>query len=179
MVLFIGGASRSGKTTVAKKLSGVLNLPLVNLDSMDRDLFKTGGQIKFFRDRRTKTACARMVSELIKVNADCIVEGGWMDPEIAAKLYKSGAFHPAYCGYAGADPKDRLALYKANTSDNWFDKLPDGRALKWIKQQISGSRWYEKECARLNIPYFDFTDISAGSTGLVGHFTKLKESGAE
>jgi predicted kinase len=164
-VIFIGGASASGKTAAARRLAGKLQLPVLGLDTM-ADLLRPVLPERSRRVAATHRLAHTLVAELVQGGANAIVEGGWLRPLDAAALREAGLV-AAYCGYVETTGAERLQLLRASSAaPHWLTTVKQDWALRWIEQQIADSRWYREECARLGLAYADCSRIEEGIAGL-------------
>jgi len=169
-LIYIGGVSGAGKSVSAKKLSAHLALPIVVLDSYFRMLRRTGCGDDAARDGMPQLAQA-LIEDLLQANARCIVEGGWLAPDAIAGIQRShqGRLHAAYCGIPDADVETLLRNVIAR-GEHWLAKEPVDVAKAILHHQVSGSRWYQAECRKFGIRFFDFSDQEAGARDLIQYF---------
>ena len=171
-IYFIGGASASGKSTIAKELSNLYSFPVVELDQFHDILIP----IVHDRERQvkaTRKVALEVVRQLLELNVSCIVEGGWVQPRRASKLREKseGCFCPVYCGYPKADIESRYLLLKRSGS-HWLNSESRNEARSFLGTQIKESEYYRQECEKLRIEFFDFTEFLEGSKNLRAHFER-------
>lgn len=174
-VIFIGGASASGKSTAARELSSQTNRPYFELDQLYNSvngLLSNG----CFPDKVVKDIVKRVSLEfvcgLIGAEAQCVIEGGWITPKVAAGLTGDGVFEAVYCGYIDIEAKQRLqTLQSAPDNQHWLTKKTDVFALDFLTKQSNDSQWYKNECIDHGLTYFDFSDQNEGSATLLKHFS--------
>ncbi|MFO1423224.1 MAG: hypothetical protein U1F70_06160 [Candidatus Competibacteraceae bacterium] len=171
-IYFIGGASASGKSTVAKELSNLYSLPVVELDRFYDVL------MPIVHDREllvsiTDQVVLEVARQLLELKADCIIEGGWIQPKQASRLKdkSKGRFWPVYCGYPRADIESRYSAIKKSGS-HWLTSESKKEARSFLIKQVEGSEYYRKKCEKLGIDFFDFTEFLEGSKTLHAHFEK-------
>jgi shikimate kinase len=174
-IYFIGGASASGKSRVARSLAVQDGRSVVELDHYydilepaihDHDvLVKTTGRIAL-----------EAVTQLLAADAFCIVEGGWIAPAQARKLkeWSAGRFYPVYCGYPKAKAEDRLAVIKKAQS-HWLVEKSEKTARVFLETQIKQSHWYRKQCQKYDLPFFDFSSLEHGAASLSAHYYQWRE----
>ena len=171
-IYFIGGASASGKSTIAKELSSLYSFPVVELDRFHDILMPIVHDREQLVSATSKIAF-EVVRQFVELNGNCIIEGGWIQPSKASKL-KEGSrnyFYPVYCGYPKADVESRYSALKKSGS-HWLNSKPGKEARAFLRTQINESESYRQECERLRIEFFDFTVFSEGSEALRAHFEK-------
>jgi shikimate kinase len=176
-IFFIGGASASGKSTIAKELSNLYALPVVELDRFYDILM----QVIFDREKlvvATEKISLEVVAQFLAVEASCIIEGGWIQPKKANQLKKEskGHFYPVYCGYPTASVESRyLAIKKSGL--HWLNSQSKKEARSFLISQIKESEHYRQECEQWRIEFFDFTEFSEGSRILRSHFEQWLRGG--
>lgn len=177
-IYYIGGASASGKSTVAKEVSQEHGLPMTKLDDINNLLQKAGVE-ESERWKASREVSFKFVSVLIKSiksGTQCLVEGVYILPDEAAELMKGGNFYPVYCGYPDAVAQDRFEQIKENSTGNrehWLLFKSDDEALAFLQREIENSIKYRDECKRWQIEFFDFTIFEDGASQLK---TYLKSS---
>ena len=171
-IYFIGGASASGKSTIAKELSSLYSFPVVELDRF-HDILMPIVHDREQLVRTTGKITLEVVRQLLELNVSCIVEGGWIQPRKASKLKEKskGYFYPVYCGYPRADVESRYSVIQKDGL-HWLNSKPGKKAQSFLRTQIDESESYRQECERLQIEFFDFTVFSEGSEALRSHFEK-------
>lgn len=175
-IYFIGGASASGKSTVASRMAERDALPVIELDRF-YDLLS-----RHLRDREvlasvTERMAREVATQLLRCNALGLLEGGWIYPARARKLQDEfdGRFCPVYCGYPRADAKERLTLIK-HGDRHWLTEESKKTAVAYLQEQIEESRWYQKECQKYALPFFDFSSIEEGAQALERHYQRWRRS---
>lgn len=172
-IYFIGGASGSGKSWTAADLARTHARHLVELDQLNKTLKAAGLSGKELEEQSKKLAF-HVVDMLASRGADCIVEGGWINPDGARQMqdrYGKG-FRAVFCGFPGAIAEERYAMFKAAGASgagarHWLvTDETEARALEFLREQISGSRWYRRTCEELGIPFVDFSDVAQGAERL-------------
>ena len=169
-IYFIGGASASGKSVVASRLAELDLLTVIELDRF-YDLLSRTLHNREVLAKVTERVAREVATQLVRCNARGVLEGGWIYPARAKQLRTEfkGRFYPVYCGYPHADARERLALIKER-NQHWLAEEPKKTALAYLKEQIEESRWYEKECKKYALPFFDFSNIEEGTQALERHY---------
>jgi hypothetical protein len=173
-VIFIGGASASGKSTAARDLSSKTDRPYLELDrlynSVKDILSNSGLPDKVVKDI-TKSVSLEFVRGLIGAETQCVIEGGWITPKVAAGLTSDSVFEAVYCGYTDIKAAERLQNIKSAPGDqHWLSKKPDEFALDFLTKQIADSQSYKNQCQEHGHTYFDFSDQTTGANKLLKHF---------
>lgn len=175
-IYFIGGASASGKSVVAKMLAAKDQCSIVELDEF-YDILEGTFKDHAGLEEVTGKIALQVVAELLAVNAVCLVEGGWIDPAQAKKLKDrtQGRFYPVYCGYPNGDVEQRLAMIKQEKS-HWLAEKSKKTARAYLASQIEDSRRYQRQCEKYELPFFDFSDVNAGTAALSANYTAWQGS---
>lgn len=170
-IYFIGGASASGKSVVARALAAEAQWPIVELDEF-YDILDSAFEDHTNLEKATDKIALQVVVQLLAVNAACLVEGGWIDPAPAKKLKdrSQGQFYPVYCGYPNGTVEQRLTMIKREKA-HWLAERSKKTARAYLESQIKHSRWYQRQCDQYGLPFFDFSDISVGVAALSANYT--------
>jgi 2-phosphoglycerate kinase len=166
VIYFIAGASRAGKTYMAKVLMAKLGIPLLELDYLKMG-FANGLPdygIHPLQDEETLADLlwpylAGMIKAIVENGDDYIVEGCYVLPRHAdeARTQHPGQIRACFLGYADKRPVDKLSevrLHGGGADDNLRDRS-DAEALADIERFVSFSRYLQSECSRLGFPYFE------------------------
>lgn len=171
-VYFVGGASASGKSVATRQMAIESGLPRIELDGLYNALEQDCDEKT--RQRVMKTSTRVYIQQLLDAGASMIVEGGWMWPDVAAELVQqsNGRLSAVFCGYPNATAADKLKAIRnyGQAPKHWLARKDKDWALSWIEKQISGSREYEDAAAKVNLHFFDFSDVSSGNAQLLNHF---------
>lgn len=170
-IYFIGGASASGKsfcTGELKQKFGVKNIELDDLYNVIKPAVSDDSVAKNI----TKDVVLFCVKKFLEASVTGILEGGWINPSVAFEISNiSGSqFQAVYCGYPNADVELRLETIISH-GKHWLTRKDRATAIEWLNNQTAASRWYEDECKKYGIPFFDFSDVMAGSSQLHDHYS--------
>jgi predicted kinase len=172
-VIFIGGASAAGKTTLARQLGSLLQLPVLGLDRLFGALGPAFAEVEEQRAATRRIARA-LVQELLLSGARCIVEGGWLRPPDAAALRSDNGLEVLYCGFPETTAAERLrAIRTAEGEPHWLALQSDAEALAWLEGQIEGSRRQRDQCAVLGLSYFDCSRFEKSAAALPRYAASL------
>lgn len=174
-IYFIGGASASGKSTVARLLAAEDGRSVVALDNY-YDILESAFHDHDLLVKISERIALEVVTQLLATNAFCIVEGGWIAPQQARKLRErsAGRFYPVYCGYPETKASTRLAVIK-NDQNHWLAEKSEKAAHAFLKTQIQQSHWYRTQCQKYELPFFDFSSLEAGVAALRSNYYKWRE----
>ncbi len=166
MFYVIGGASRSGKSTLAGKLKRQEGISSFSTDylmgAFHHGLPELG--IRYETDRMEK--CLRIwpfIKALIAVTemneTGYVLEGDLLLPRLVASLQKEYPEKIATCfiGYPDACPQQRLGMIRANPDkvNPWICRESDEYILGHIRREIEFSRMIREDCQRHGMKFFD------------------------
>jgi predicted kinase len=164
VVRLIGGASAAGKSTVAKVIARELGVPLIELDLIFDAISNCEAATAA---TSTQGICETLLSGLVSAGANCVVEGGWIQPEIAEK-YRGAGLQAVFCGYPNATAEDRLKAMQGG--HHWMTKIDPKDAIRLLEKQIKDSNSYRVRAEKLSFDFIDFGDISAGTAAMRSKF---------
>lgn len=175
MLYLIGGASRGGKSTLARRLLRERHVPYLPLDALctishhARPGFDAlGGELPepvvcprhpiVSRSEQLWPLVRAVAEGALWVGETCGLEGDVLLPKQVAELR---ARHPqaeitaCFLGYAAAEPRDQLQALRdfAEEWDTWFWKASDEEGLAWVAERVAFSRYLRRECARHGCAY--------------------------
>ncbi|WP_142785548.1 hypothetical protein [Changchengzhania lutea] len=166
MLYVISGASRSGKTIIAKKLSIQKGIPYVSLDwimmGFTNGIPEYGIHDKLFPDdiaQRLWSFLKAMFESMLSVETDCIIEGEAILPELIIELFKKYPDKLTICfmGYTDVSIDKKVKEIKdfSNEKNDWLEDKSDAYVIDHVKNMIAHSRQIEKSCKENRIRYFD------------------------
>jgi hypothetical protein len=185
MLYLVGGASRSGKTSLARRLLLRRKVPYFSLDVLMMGLAK--GVPAFGVDPEASgRALGEMLWPLVRamaanlfeeapVHPSYLLEGVQLLPSHVAELGTGYAGQVAACflGYGAVDPASKLEAVRRR-EPGWCSHYTEAEALAFVAGEVEFSRWLQAECERCGLPYFDEPDDPAAAVAaaydlLVGH----------
>ncbi len=185
MIIFIGGAPCTGKTTLASRLSTHLNLPTISTDTIRAQMQKIQSKIsnpdlfvadytaeeylpfhsayEIFLDQNTESGAVwKEVEEYVKPYIDntsqsIIIEGVAILPNHnLAELTKQSKYHPLFLIDSDAN-RIRSRVYGRGLWDD-ANAYPDHLKpveVEWLK---IANRWYQSEADRYSFPTLQVSD---------------------
>jgi len=166
MLYLISGASRSGKTIIAKQLSVQMGIPYMSLDwimmGFTNGIPEYGIHDKLFPDEiaeRMWSFLKAMFESMIYVDTDCIIEGEALLPELTYELLKKypNKIKICFVGYKDVSVQRKtndIINFSTGNGDWLIDKSQD-YIIDHTKNMISYSKRIESSCRKLNLKYFD------------------------
>ncbi len=169
MLYIISGASRSGKTTIAKRVANHKQIPYLSIDwlmmGFTNGIPEYGIHDKLFPDEiaeRMWKFLKAMLESMIYVEEDCVIEGEAILPELIIQLQKKYPDKLTICflGYTEVGIENKLAEIRkyGNDENDWLAARPDDYINDHTKNMIDFSRKIESSCRKYGLPYFDTSD---------------------
>lgn len=166
MLYFISGASRSGKTIIAKRIALQNKIPYLSLDwimmGFTNGIPEYGVHDKLFPDdiaERLWSFLKAMFESMIAVETDCIIEGEAILPELITELLKEYPSKLKICflGYIDVDIDKKVKEIRdfSNKKNDWLENKSEAYVIDHVKNMIAHSKKIKKSCKENNMRYFD------------------------
>jgi len=165
MLLFIGGAARTGKGILVRRLLVERQMPYLSLDVLKMGL--TRGVIEYAIDpdaggmvvgERLWPLVREMSMSLLADQVDYAIEGEILPRYVAALRddYPT-QIKACFLGYTAITPAQKLHDIRtyAGYPNDWSSEYSDSDLLSVVTKMIDFSQYLMNECARYNLPYFD------------------------
>lgn len=169
MLYLIGGASRSGKSTIARRMlteKQVSYFPVDAYISSIEDVETFG--IKYGMDFEEKSEklwplLDSLCDHLYELEDSYLIEGDGLLPyRVHEFMQTRNQVHMRVCfvGYCTINPEEKLKLIRANSNhkDDWTRDQSDEKVLSSIESIITFSKYLREECEKYNIKFFDSSD---------------------
>ena len=165
MLYFLGGAARTGKGILARRLLADLQLPYLSLDVLKMGLARGVPEFPLNPDAGAIQVAARlwplvreMSISLLRDQVDYVFEGEILPKDVNAlrQAYPT-QISACFLGYASIEPSHKLhqiRTYSGHPND-WSQDYSDADLLAIIHREIAFSQDLWAECATVHIPYFD------------------------
>lgn len=163
MLSIVAGVSRSGKTTVAKRLCLAHNVSYWPFDAVISTLEKlypeTG--IRHLDDNvgfSSKLAdfIAEFAKHLAYEEVDGVIDLYQLFPVDYQRVLGGSDIPIVYLGYPGLSAEEKLQDIKAHQRKiDWTNDVADSDMLVILGQFIAESRIMAEQCKSTNIPFFD------------------------
>jgi hypothetical protein len=165
LLLFIGGAARTGKGILARRLLVECQLPYLSLDVLKMGLVRGAPEFEIDPNagsivvgERLWPLVREMSASLLRDDVDYVIEGELLPKHVAA-LQQA---HPAqvkacFLGYTTVAPEQKVRDIRAYAGlpNDWPSDYSDSDLLSIISREIEFSRYLKAECAANDVPYFD------------------------
>ena len=167
MLLFIGGAARTGKGMLVRRLLTEMGLPFLNLDVLKMGLTRgmpdaaidpNAGAVQVAE--RLWPLVREMSISLLHDQVDYVFEGELLPQDIAAlRQPHTTQIHACFLGYRTITPAQKLHEIRTHAGhpNDWPQEYSDADLLTIIIREIAFSQYVHTECLRYDIPYFDMS----------------------
>ena len=168
MLIFIGGAARTGKGILTRRLLAEHNLPYLSLDVLKMGLARGMPHCAVDPDAGGVVVAQglwplvrEMCRNLLMEGVDYVFEGEIL-PESVAALRQEYPERIAGCflGYSSIAPEQKLLEVRTHGGhpNDWPQEYSDDALLAVIKREIAFSQYLLAECTLHQFPYFDTSD---------------------
>jgi hypothetical protein len=175
VLCLVGGASRSGKTRIARKILAEKRIPYLSLDwlmmGFNDGIPEYGIHHLLWPDeiaRRMEPFLQGMIDCMLVDGMDYVIEGEAMLPRFAADLIERNPdkVRAAFLGYTKIDVEAKVGLVKkyGDGDNDWLTEKSDEYIRDHIGSMIGHSMMIRKECEKLGLPYFDTSEDFQGAT---------------
>ena len=168
MLYLIGGASRAGKSLLARRLLVEHGVPGFPLDAIMVAASRQQGFQVGHDDPSPQRAAALwpFTADVIYTTAvqmqHYAFEGDYLMPQHVAAfrhVYPQVPVRAVFLGYALANPDQKLREIREHVStNNWAHSLDDAALMRHILQQIAFSQWLQTHCTRSGLSYVEMQE---------------------
>lgn len=169
MLFLIGGAARSGKTLIARRLLSRHRVPYFCLDHIASAVIEGAPELGIDADvprterlRQLWPRLEPMLRSMVELEPAYTVEGDVLWPEgVQALMDEYGdSVRACFLGYATSTPEIKLRDIRQHGGGvtDWTRDHPDAFILSWMTDMIAYSRYLRDACRALDLPYFDVSD---------------------
>lgn len=189
MLLFIGGAARTGKSILARRLLHEMQMPYLNLDVLKMGLAR--GVPEFSIDpnagaiqvaERLWPLVREMSHSLLVDRVDYVIEGEILPWQVATLRRMCPAqVNACFLGYATMTPGQKLHNIRTHAGypNDWSSACSDSELLKIIDMHIIFSRYLVAECAIHHVAYFDTShQFSPALDAVVDYVRQVRSASA-
>lgn len=167
MIYILGGASRSGKTLLSRRVVSEKGIPYFPLDALFGGLVSGVPQLgvaynESFIDRAEKMwpVAKPVLGFFFHEERDFLIEGDTILPNQVNELVREGnRLKSCFMGYAELNKEEKLALVRTYHQGelDWTKGISDEEMLVLIDEMIQFSKYLKEECAKYGIRYFDIS----------------------
>lgn len=167
MLYILGGASRSGKTLLARRAVAEKQVPYTPLDSLFRALVDGAPQFGLGYDDPVIERSGKMwpitkcfFNFFLQEERDFLIEGDSLLPSQIKELVDGGNdIRCCFMGYTELTKEEKLALVRLHQQGevDWTKEMSDEKLLAMIERMINYSKYLKEECEKYCIEYFDIS----------------------
>ncbi len=173
MLYILGGAARSGKSTISRKLLNEKKVPYFSIDVLISALQGAPaldiqhGQPFIEKAHKLGPFTYNLFSHLVEDEPAYLIEGDGILPEQAKKVLDQ---YPekvtiAFVGYPQHDVEQKLLEVRKyqDSHGDWTLSQTDDQMRFAISDMIEFSKYLESECGKLGLPFFDNSNDFSGT----------------
>lgn len=162
--LYIGGAAKSGKSTIAEKICQNKKYNHIPLDyftaSLKRNFPDVGIRSNVLIEGETSPKLAKLLSTVFNIIDDTeekfIIDSAHIMPNDIVKYIDRDKWDIIYIGYPNVIAQDKFNLIrKLEHEFSWTHRRTDEELFPMIERLIEISKEIEKQCKELNITFID------------------------
>ncbi len=166
MLYLLGGAARSGKSIIARRILAEKSIPFFCLDHLAIGVAKTIPQLQIDLDGDDASVgesiwpLVKSVSEvIIKDRINYILEGALLQPKYANELISEfpAQVHACFVGYAESEIVEKFDQVKryGGGPDDWMMQFDDDTVRKELERLKMVSEVLRDECRKYRLRYFE------------------------
>lgn len=174
MLYLLGGASRSGKSKLARRLLAERGVPFLHLDLLMMGFAKglpafgvDPDDSAFRRGELLWPVVRGMALTAVEDGVDYLFEGDSLLPKNVAEPADlcGEEVKAAFLGYSEISPEEKLQQIRAfgGESNDWDARLSEGRVLDIVASDKAFSIRLREEREAHRLPYFDTSRDSLGT----------------
>ncbi len=182
VILLIGGAARTGKGILARRLLMQQHLPYLSLDVLKMGLTRGVPEYAIDPDAGALQVAERlwplvreMCGNLIAEQHPYVIEGELLPKNVALlRQAHPAAVSACFLGYTLLPPQQKVQLIRAHSghANDWPGIYTDAELLPIIVREIAFSHYLQDECAAYGLPYFDTSHDFAAAQDKVAAYAK-------
>ena len=163
MLIIVAGTSRSGKTTVAKRLCRARNIsywPFDSIISTLENLYPETGLRHYDHNAELSPKLAAFIGEFSKhlayEDVDGVIDLYQLFPVDYKRVLDAYGIPIIYLGYPGLSAEEKLRDVKLHQRTvDWTNDVGDMELLVILNQFIAESRMMAEQCKTYKLPFFD------------------------
>lgn len=172
MLYILGGASRSGKTLLARRAVAEKQIPYFPLDALFGAMVHGAPTFKMryedsLLERPVKMwpLAKHLMNFFLQEEKGYLIEGDTILPShVNELLAEHKPVKACFLGYTELTKEGKLALVRQHHQGeiDWTKDISDEEMLTLIEEMIQFSRYLKEECEKYHIRYFDVSHDFAG-----------------
>ena len=166
MLFLVSGASRSGKTQLARKILGEKGIPYLSIDwlmmGFNNGMPEQGIHHLLWPDdiaERMEPFLSGMIDSLLADDVDYLIEGEALLPRTVAGLIaqRPGKIRAVFLGYACTEIATKVAVIKQHepAGGDWLTRQSDRYIADHVGNMIAHSKRIKAACTEQGLSYFD------------------------
>jgi hypothetical protein len=165
LLLFIGGAARTGKGILVRRLLLERHMSFLSLDVLKMGLTRGVPEFEINPDEGVVVIAERLWSlvremslNLMSEGVDYVLEGELLPKHVAALQQEYPTqVRACFLGYCTITPEQKLRAIRSHAGfpNDWSSEYSDMALLQVLEQMIDFSQYLLQECQKYNLPYFD------------------------
>ena len=174
MLFLVSGASRSGKTLIAKRILADQQIPYLSVDwlmmGFNDGLPEYGIHHLLWPDEiaeKIEPFLLGMIDSMLVDGINYVIEGEAMLPQMVADLVENNPdkVKAVFVGYTEIEVEDKVALVKkyGNGENDWLTKESDEYVRDHVGNMIAYSKMIRKGCEEHGLPYIDTSHDFTGA----------------
>lgn len=167
MLLFIGGAARTGKSILSRRLLTEIQVPFLSLDVLKMGLTRGVPEYTIDPDAGGAQVAERlwplvreMSVSLLHDEIDYSFEGELLPRHVAAlRGTAPSQIRACFLGYPTISPDRKLQEIRTHSGhpNDWPQEYSDTDLRAIVQREIAFSHYLQAECARYQFRYFDMS----------------------
>ena len=172
MLYILGGAPRSGKTTLSRRILREKLIPYFPIDSLVGALKEGAGspyvnhEVPFIPKAENLWPLTKHLFAYFIWNEDAyLVEGDPILPKQVKELEDDGKkVRACFLGFTKISPLEKLQMLRkyGKGKKDWTNDIADDPLTYVLGKMIEFSQYLEKECAKFGYKYIDVSDDFLG-----------------
>jgi hypothetical protein len=181
MLYLLGGASRAGKSKLARRLLDERRIPYFSFDILMMGL--ANGLPEFglnpddsgiVRGEQLWPILRAMCVNVLETNVTYLFEADLLLPKHAAELMREHGAQVRACfiGYTEVSPEAKLQEIRrfGGEPNDWVQESTDDDVLTLINEMMEFSSYLQRECAIHHLEYFDSSADFPGTLDAAFHY---------
>ena len=165
LLVFIGGAARTGKGILVRRLLVERQMSYLSLDVLKMGLTRGVPEYEIDPDaggmlvgERLWPLVREMSLSLLAEGVDYVLEGELLPKHVAALRQEyPEQIRACFLGYTAITPEQKLRAIRSHAGhpNDWPSAYSDSALLNIIIEMIAFSHYLRDECAKYDLRYFD------------------------
>lgn len=172
MLYIVGGASRSGKSIISRRLLVEKQVPYFPLDVLISSIEDVRNDLGIFHGQDFIQKASQLWKHSITKNlfehlalyeSNYLVEGDCILPEQIHEIqqkFTDSQLRVCFIGYPELTSVEKLSIIRKynDNLDDWTVKYDDKKMLEYIDEMIEYSKYLKSECEKYNIKFFNVSE---------------------